>query len=444
MKRAARIGAWCLAAMLAAAAGYTSEAEKQTAGQPPAKQAPGEAASARPLPAEPAAGKTARLRATVFEVHLAPDRIADLDAQALAAKSGTPADLQAALEAFGPTKVLYQADQAVNLLHDQVTLRKDESFVTGSRMTESGQRQDITQTLPVGFRVVLSAGDETGPAPAPRQIGMNIEAAALGKGPRQPALGADAMVVRTASHANRMPVVPGRPIVMVAADAASPDEQGQAVAYVVRTVIGDAPSGGAKPAADAGPTADPPIVRFQGTVYEVHVPAAQAGQIDPGALAAKAASAAEFQKSLAQLGRTQPLWAVDQPVGLDSGTIRVSARVPMVTGERPVKGGAMARTVQYIDQGVIFAISGTPAKEPGRKGADVRVTAEAGLAVKSPSETAAPLNPRTAFRNLNMAHNGPVEFGRPFVMLWLDASAPDADGQPVAFICRGVLSEVRP
>jgi hypothetical protein len=96
----------------------------------------------------------ARFEATVFEVQIPENRIADLDAQSLENQAGTAQSLVKALAEFGPTKTLYKVDQTVNLFGESITLGTSQPMVTGTRMTDSGQvNNSITYC-----RVVFKAG----------------------------------------------------------------------------------------------------------------------------------------------------------------------------------------------------------------------------------------------------------------------------------------------
>ena len=114
--------------------------------------------SAMPPPTEVA---PARFEATVFEVQIPENRIADLDAQALENKAGTGQSLAKALADFGPTKALYKVDQTVNLFGESITLGTSQPMVTGTRMTESGQTINSITYQQVGLVINLSAN----PAP---------------------------------------------------------------------------------------------------------------------------------------------------------------------------------------------------------------------------------------------------------------------------------------
>ena len=88
----------------------------------------GEARAQATTPSAPAAAEapaTTRLQATLYEVRVAPESIATLDAARLARE----ADFAKALDALGKKRILYAVDQKVNLAGDRL--------MTASKYSES-------------------------------------------------------------------------------------------------------------------------------------------------------------------------------------------------------------------------------------------------------------------------------------------------------------------
>lgn len=200
---------------------------------------------------------------------------------------------------------------------------------------------------------------------------------------------------------------------------------------------------GATPPAKSRP-ADLLPARFEATIYEVRMSADRAGELDAGALAAKAPKAEGFAQALAALGPTKTMYTVDQVVNLYRDNIRIGTREPMITNTRKTDSGQTISTVQYQQVGAVFQISGgPPPKDSKRKGIDASVKIElstlSDTGVHVATEVTAP-----AIRSISLTHNGPVEYGRPFVILSVNSTSKDAAGNAVAYVCRGVFTEVAP
>jgi hypothetical protein len=406
----------------------------------PSQSAGAEAAAAAP---------STRFQATVFEVRLAPERISDLDARALAARAATAADLQAVLGAIGPTKVLVEADQPVNLAEDYVSIQKEESLAIAARMTDSAAPQSTIRSKRTGAVFKISGQAAGGASEGLIQLHLAAEVAAMGKNAEQVARGVNTMLHRQATQSHKGLIETGRPFVMVSTDAASPDENGLAVALITRVVVGDARpeaakggGGGAKPQIPPAPGLS--SARFQATVYKLRVPAAKAAQVDANTLTTKAATPEDLLKALAELGRVQTMYQVDQAVGLDAGRILVGANVPVVTGTRQMVSGETIRRMQYQSFGAAFTVSVGPAKDAGRKGADVAVSISGAVPTGKQAGAESGRAPPEAARKMELAYNGPAAFGRPFVFAAVDSTAPDSEGNSTVFVCRAVLGEVRP
>jgi len=197
-------------------------------------------------------------------------------------------------------------------------------------------------------------------------------------------------------------------------------------------------------AREAGSLADLLPARFEATIYEVRVPADRAGELDSSALAAKAPKAEDFAKALAALGPTKIMYTVDQVVNLYRDNIKIGTREPMITNTRKTESGQVINTIQYQEVGAIFVIAGgPPPRDSKRKGIDASVKVELATLSDSGVQIAADVK-ASAMRNVGLTHNGPVEYGRPFVILSVNSTSKDAAGNAVAYVCRGVFTEVAP
>lgn len=182
----------------------------------------------------PAGVLVAAFEATVYEVHLPPDRVGQLDSRALSGGKDS-ASFKKALEALGKTKVLYRVDQAVKLAGDRVSIGTRAPMVTGTRRTASGQAIKTVSYRPVGAVFKIVGWPQAG---GRLRVELNIEVSSLSDSPVMITKDVPAAVIRNTTLAHSGPVRPDRPFVIVSADADSPDAAGQAVAYVARVVLG--------------------------------------------------------------------------------------------------------------------------------------------------------------------------------------------------------------
>lgn len=119
----------------------------------------------------PAQVAPARFEATVFELRLPEDRVAELDARSLESKAGTAQSLAKALSEFGHTRVLYKVDQTVNLYSESIEL-----LVSGpmesTHLDDSGHSYRTLATQNTGLIINISASDA--PADSP-QKGLDVQ-----------------------------------------------------------------------------------------------------------------------------------------------------------------------------------------------------------------------------------------------------------------------------
>jgi len=114
----------------------------------------------------------ARFQATIYEVQVPENRIADLDAQSLEAKATTAQSLAKALAEIGQTKVLYKVDQTVNLLGESITIGMSEPMVTGTHMSTSGQAINSVAYQQTGLIINISA---TRPPPDAKRQSLDTQ-----------------------------------------------------------------------------------------------------------------------------------------------------------------------------------------------------------------------------------------------------------------------------
>jgi hypothetical protein len=154
--------ALCMLAVLALPAGAQSTGEGAKPGREPprpAERVPVKAPTSQESPAPPPPREIASVRfeATVFQVELAPERMAELDVKTLTAEASSPVKLAQALQKLGDTKVLYRIDQ---------------------RVTADGGRQgkiEISQDTPYATMAQKAAGGDTPAAIARQHVGASFE-----------------------------------------------------------------------------------------------------------------------------------------------------------------------------------------------------------------------------------------------------------------------------
>ncbi len=196
--------------------------------------------TAMTAPRPPTSVAPARFEATVYEVQVPSNRIADVDARALEAKAATPQDLAVALAAIGGTKVLYKIDQSVNLYGERIMLGTSEPMVTGSRVMSGGQTINSISYQQVGLMVDLSANAP--PNDAARkdlQVQVNFELSVLADSGIEISPQVKASSIRNVQLSHSEIPKFGKPSVMLSISAPSVGDKAQAVAYVVRCVFSE-------------------------------------------------------------------------------------------------------------------------------------------------------------------------------------------------------------
>jgi beta-lactamase regulating signal transducer with metallopeptidase domain len=202
-------------------------------------------------------------------------------------------------------------------------------------------------------------------------------------------------------------------------------------------------SGRAGFGAPAAPTlGQGPTCTLDATLYDVRMPLDQIGKLDVAALSRAAENAGEFEKALAALGTVKPMYRADQSVRLSGDTISITSSLPFVTNSRITDKGQMLNSVQYRSTGAIFTLAGKAAATgSGAVDLDLAVqlsaSTEGGVAIAD--KLKAPV-----IRNVTLSHKGPVQPGKAFVVLSIDAGAVDEDGKAVAYIGRITLGEPQP
>jgi hypothetical protein len=212
------------------------------------------------------------------------------------------------------------------------------------------------------------------------------------------------------------------------------------------------------------------------TIYEVRIPLANVSRIDFDALTQSAKDAATFEKKLAELGTTKPLYRIAQPVKLAGDSIALLKEEPFidptVRSARGATRGATARgatttatargtattpasattvpttaaaatapaeTIIYRTTGVRITLAGTTLA-PNKLNINLNIN------VTTISEGTIPISDRLKtgiVRTVELAHQGPVIPNQPFISVQVDASSLDPQGNAVAYIVRSTLGTPR-
>lgn len=182
----------------------------------------------------------ARFEATVYEVQVPEQRIADLDAPAFEAKASTAQALAKALAEFGKVKVLYKIDQTVNLYGESIMLSTSEPMVTGTHGRESGPSMNSITYMEAGLIVNLSASAPPEDPPGKELcVQANFELSALADSAVEIAPQVKATSIRKMDLRHSETPRFGKPLVLLNVSAPGGGDQAQPVAYVIRYVFSE-------------------------------------------------------------------------------------------------------------------------------------------------------------------------------------------------------------
>jgi beta-lactamase regulating signal transducer with metallopeptidase domain len=193
--------------------------------------------------------------------------------------------------------------------------------------------------------------------------------------------------------------------------------------------------GGGIPTQDLPKLGEGPTCAFDATIYDIRLPADKISQLDLDALTKAAATTTEFEKALADLGTSRPLYHTDQTVRLAADSITIGTETPFVTNSRTDANGHVINSVQYQSLGTIFEMAGKSI-DAGKIDFDLKIR----MSGVSDSSAAISRNIKSPlFRNSIMSHKGVVEPKTPFLVLSADAATADENGNAVAYIARITL-----
>jgi hypothetical protein len=232
------------------------------------------------------------------------------------------------------------------------------------------------------------------------------------------------------------PAAPSMPTAPAAPAAPAPAPVGLSIEEQMR-IRRDQERVPAPPAWQVTPTVrEGPSANLDATIYDVRIPADQIGRLDLESLSRNAASAADFEKAIAALGKVKPLYRANQSVRLGGDTVSVGSSTPYVTNSRTLNSGQVVNSVSYADTGATVNLAGRTV-EGGQMELDLRVDVSALL------ETTTEIAPNvkaSIFRRASMSHKGLVKPSQPFVVVSVDAASVDLEGNAVAYVARVSVS----
>jgi uncharacterized membrane protein YgcG len=183
---------------------------------------------------------------------------------------------------------------------------------------------------------------------------------------------------------------------------------------------------------------------FEAIVYELELPESRIADLDAFKLE-NAPTPQALSKALGAFGTPKILYKMDQNVNLYGENITLGTQEPLVTGtiRSPVGGNSFNNTISYTSVGLITRISATPSDDPKRQDPTVQlnfqlsVVADGGVPI-SEKATA------NRIRTVALSQSGTPKFGKPSILLSVNAASPDEKSRPVAYVVRYLFTRANP
>ncbi|HEX4796688.1 MAG TPA: M56 family metallopeptidase [Humisphaera sp.] len=194
-----------------------------------------------------------------------------------------------------------------------------------------------------------------------------------------------------------------------------------------------------------GPTApvtgEGPTCHFDATLYDVRMPIDRIGKLSAGAMDNVAQSAESFEKALAALGVPKPIYRANQSVRLSGDRINIGSNSPYVSNTSIRADGQNINTINYISTGATFLLAGKAASP------DI-IELDLSIQLSSQSESTVSIvgtadNLMPIIHTCSLLHKGPVQPGKSFVVITVDAGSLDKDGKAVAYIARVTVGDLQ-
>jgi len=185
------------------------------------------------------------------------------------------------------------------------------------------------------------------------------------------------------------------------------------------------------------------IFSFDATINDVRVSPEQFSRLDLDTLEKAAGTRESFEKALAALGTSRPLFRASQPATINEEQyIKVINELPSnpaATGRAPsVPARGAGRGIPAGSTGAIFDLIAKPGHasdgEAGLLSLDITITASIPVEMRIAATENALVT-----RSMEMQTHKPVQPNRPFVLLNGDASILDGNGKAQVFVVRVVL-----
>jgi beta-lactamase regulating signal transducer with metallopeptidase domain len=188
-----------------------------------------------PTPATPPTNvEAARFEATVYELEVPENRIADLDAVKLESSAATPQALATALGAFGTPKILYKVDQIVNLYGENISLGTQVPLITGALDDGSGKPRNLISYTSVGLVTRISAAPSNAIKPPVPQVQLNFILSVLADSDVPISDTVNGKNIRSVQLSQSGTPTFGKPTVLVTVNATDANAKTRPVAYIVR------------------------------------------------------------------------------------------------------------------------------------------------------------------------------------------------------------------
>jgi len=197
-----------------------------------------------------------------------------------------------------------------------------------------------------------------------------------------------------------------------------------------------------------GPASPPPTnvapARFQATVYELEIPENRISDLDAAKLESTAATPQALAAALGAFGTPKILYKVDQTVNLFGENITLGTQEPMITGTTQGNGGQVFNSITYTSMGLVARISAAVPPNNSKRG-DPNVQLNFLLSVMADSGLGLSENVNaTRIRSIQLSQSGTPKFGKPSVLVTVNAADPGEKSRPVAYIVRYLFTQPQP
>ena len=180
-----------------------------------------------------------RFEATVFQVEVAREKIADLDARALAAQASTPTALAKALQPFGPVTVLFRVDQAVAAdgQKNKIGISRATPYVSGTAFGPSGQTNSTVAREKIGGSFELSTAFPAEKTLRRAQVTLRVELGTMTDSSVQVGENVTAPIFWRVDQSYGGLMELNQPQVLISADGAATAGASQPLAFVSLVVL---------------------------------------------------------------------------------------------------------------------------------------------------------------------------------------------------------------